>query len=349
VSALTVVFAAGVALGYFALAFVVLPRIDLVDATPGFRRAFRIGGVAFFAGCGLTHTHIAVHAAGNGELVAWHEVVFHALQFVGVWVFVYVAVRMIDVRVEVRRKPSDLLRARVAELSRSNRDLEEFASVVSHDLKGPLSTAAGFTQLIESRAALDEESREFLGHVKTSHSQIRDLLDGVLRYSRAAGEGLERRPVDLGELVREVEAALAGEISATGAEVRAGDLPVVTGDPVQLRQVLLNLVSNALKFHGEAPPVLEISSQADGDNFLIRVRDHRPGIPEGERGRIFEMFQQGEAGEATAGTGIGLAVCRKVVERHGGRISVESAPDGGAVFCVSLPGADSGSDAAAGI
>lgn len=334
---LTVIFAIGVALGYFALAFVVLPRIDLVDATHAFRRAFRIGGIAFFAGCGLTHTHIAVHAASNGELVAWHELIFHALQFVGVWVFVYVAVRMIDVRVEVRRKPDDILRARVAQLARSNEDLEQFANVVSHDLQGPLRTAEGFAELLERRASVEGEARDYLMHLRSSHAQMRELLEGVLRYSRAAGDGLEPTELDLDVVVADVLSILSAEIDASRATVTVGDLPTVRGDAVQIRQVFLNLIGNALKFHGEAAPHVEVHAESQDAHWKITVRDHGPGVPAAEQDAMFEMFARGGTAGKSGGTGLGLAICKKIVARHGGRIGLTDAPGGGAQVEFTLP------------
>lgn len=334
---LIVVLAAGVALGYFALAFLVLPRIELVDASPSFRRAFRVGGIAFFAGCGLTHTHIAVHAAGDGELVAWHEVLFHGLQLVGVWVFVYVAIRVIDVRIERRQTPTEELEAQVSELARSNEDLEQFAHVISHDLQGPLVTAAGFAELLDNNRALDADARRHLDAVRSSHRQMRELLDGVLRYSRAAGAGLRREQVDLNLTATEVTEALAHDIEATGAQVTIGRLPVVTGDPVQLRQVLLNLTANAVKFANDQRPDIAISAEEHADGWQITVRDRGPGIPDADRDGIFEMFGRAATADGTAGSGIGLAVCRKIVTRHGGTIGVSETAGGGATFYFTLP------------
>ena len=334
-----VVLAVIVALGYFALAFVVLPRIELVEATPGFRKAFRLGGVGFFAGCGLTHTHIAVHAAGNGNLVAPHEVAFHLVQAVGVWVFVYVALKFIDVRVERRRTPAQVLESQVAELSRSNEDLEQFARVVSHDLQGPLRTAGGFAELLERKEAdaLSDRGRQYVEHLRSSHQQMQDLLDGILRYSRAAGEGLERTEVDLNDTVEEVRQALAGQLAEAGATLEVDDLPTVSGDLLQLRQVLLNLVANALKFHGDAPPRIEIGAEPGEGTWTVSVRDHGIGLDPADAEQIFEMFGRGSGVEGTAGSGIGLAVCRKIVARHGGELTAAPAEGGGAVFRMTLP------------
>ena len=335
-SALTVVLALMVALGYFALAGVVLPRIELVGASPSFRRAFRVGGIAFFAGCGLTHTHIAVHALEDGDLIAVHEVIFHVFQAIGVWVFVYVALKMIDVRVERRRTPAELLEEQVAALSRSNEDLESFADVVAHDLRGPLRTADGFAELLERREAeaLSEQGREFVAALRRSHHQLGELLDGILRSARGGPE--QREEADMAEVVRDVLRALSSEIDERGATVEVGELPVVAGDRVQLRQVMLNLVGNALKFHGSAPQI-EIAARRLNEHWIFSVRDHGPGIAPGEAERIFEMFARGDGAQRTDGSGIGLAVCRKIVERHGGTIAASPADGGGSVFRFTLP------------
>jgi light-regulated signal transduction histidine kinase (bacteriophytochrome) len=342
-TALTVALAFGVAGGYFAIAAFVLPRIQLEGAGRRFATAFRIGGTAFFVGCGLTHAHIATHALTDGASVGVHEVVFHLLQIVGVWVFVFVGLRVIDVRV-VRRKSAQELEAealerRVSELSRSNTDLEQFAHVVSHDLKEPLHCVAGFAQLLERRydGRLDAQADECLRFITEGCDRMATLLDGVLDYSRVAGAGLVRRRVDMEAVAREIRHSLAQAASERGAQIDIGPLPAVDGDPVQLGQLVQNLVANALKFTDGRPPHVRISAEVAGGLWRFCVQDNGIGIDPARAQRIFEMFERLDGSGRYSGTGIGLAVCKRIVERHGGTIWVQSTRGQGSTFCFTLP------------
>jgi signal transduction histidine kinase len=207
---LTAFLAAGIAAGYFTIAAVVLPKIALEGTSGRFKLLFKVGGTTFFVGCGLTHTHIAVHAVTSGELVTWHEIAFHLMQIVGVWAFIYAAVRLIDVRILRRRTPEERqaeeLRERVTALSRSNADLEQFAHVVSHDLQEPLRTVAGFATLLRRRydGQIDDDADEFLRHMTDGCARMGSMLEGVLTYSKVAGAGLERLPVDMNEVLADV-------------------------------------------------------------------------------------------------------------------------------------------------
>jgi signal transduction histidine kinase len=349
VNTIAVVLALGVAGGYFALATIVLPKIEVADATPGFVRAFRIGGVAFFAGCGLTHTHIAAHALADGSLIGWHELVFHFSQVIGVWVFVYVAVKTIDVRVQRRLSSPERMQVQIENLSRSNVDLEQFAAVVSHDLKGPLHTVSGFAELLErDDERLGATGRQHLAYIKAGCVEMQGLLDGVLSYSRAAGGGLHPEPVDLGGILDEVLASLSAEIDATGATVTVGSLPEVTGDRLQLRQLLKNLVANALKFTDGEPPRIEITSFLEDETWRIQVRDHGIGIPPEDRERVFAMLGRGRNSTHRPGTGIGLAICRKIAERHGGELTAQAGDPDGAVLSLTLPASAEAGSAPAG-
>ena len=348
-TALTAVLAIGVAAGYFAIALLILPRIQLRDATPRFAGLFRWGATAFFIGCGLTHTHIAVHAITGDQEASWHEVVFHLLQVFGVWTFVVVALRIVDVQIIRRKTPQEIeaerLERQVADLSRSNTDLERFAHVASHDLQEPLRTVTGFADLLAHRSAgrLDDESRESLGFIRDGVLRMGAMLDGVLDYSRVAGRGLSRERVDMNDVVRDAEADLARAIADRGAAVTVGELPEVEGDVVQLRQLMTNLVANALKFSGERPPRVEISAEETDAGWTFAVRDEGIGIDPRDAERIFTMFARahpdgdGDGAAQAEGTGIGLAVCRRIVERHGGEIWVESTPGAGSTFRFTLP------------
>jgi signal transduction histidine kinase len=164
------------------------------------------------------------------------------------------------------------------------------------------------------------------------------MLDGVLHYSRVAGAGLTREPVDMAQVARDVEGNLGRAIADSGATLEIGPLPRVEGDRVQLTQLLQNLVANALKFSGDRPPRVEVSADEHPDGFSFTVRDHGIGVDPGDAERIFDMFvrAEGVAG-SQSGSGIGLAVCRRIVERHGGTIGVEPTPGGGSTFRFSLP------------
>jgi signal transduction histidine kinase len=346
-TALTAILAIGVAAGYFAIALLILPRIQLRDATPRFAGLFRWGATAFFVGCGLTHTHIAVHAINGSQDASWHEVLFHLLQVFGVWTFVVVALRIVDVQIIRRKTPQEVeaerLERQVADLSRSNTDLERFAHVVSHDLQEPLRSVSGFADLLAMRSEgrLDERGRESLGFIRDGVRRMGAMLDGVLDYSRAAGVGLSRQRVDMNAVVRDAEADLSRAIADRDAAITVGELPEVEGDAVQLRQLVTNLLANALKFSGERPPRVEVSAEVTDAGWTFAVRDEGIGIDPRDAERIFTMFARAHpdgtgAGHAE-GTGIGLAVCRRIVERHGGEIWVESTPGGGSTFRFTLP------------
>lgn len=338
--------AAGVAAGYFTIAALIVPRIQLLEATPRFVRAFRIGGVAFFVGCGLTHTHIAYHAVADDRGFGAHELVFHLLQVFGVWVFIWAALRFLEVRVVRRKTQEELeaegLRERVLSLSRSNEDLEQFAHVVAHDLQEPLRTISGFAELLERDldGRLDENGRQSLHLIRDGTHRMGALLDGVLAYSRVASVGLERTPVDLDDLLREAQDTLRHTLEARGARVTSEPLGVVHGDRTQLGQLLQNLLANGIKFGAPDAPHVHVSAEEAGGWLTICVRDDGAGIDERDRERVFGMFERGSTADGAGGTGIGLALCAKIVERHGGRIGHEPAPGGGTVFRVSLLRAD---------
>ncbi|CAA9486630.1 MAG: hypothetical protein AVDCRST_MAG30-1097 [uncultured Solirubrobacteraceae bacterium] len=339
---LTVVLAAGVAAGYFTIAALILPRFQVEGLGRRFIAYFRVGGIAFFLGCGLTHTHIAVHAATNSAPVALHEVVFHLMQVFGVWVFILVAMRTIDIRI-VRRpteaeRAAKALEAEVENLSRSNADLEHFARIVAHDLREPLSSVAGFGQLLaeRSRGRIEGEDAAFVGYMVDGCRQMSGMLDGILEYSRTASAELAAERVDLGELVAEVEAALTSVIEEAGATVHADALPVVQGDRVQLRRLLQNLISNAVKFRGDDPPEVHVSAEAKDGGWILSVADNGIGVDPAHERWIFQIFKRAGA-QDRPGTGVGLAVCEKIVLRHGGRLWVEPRPGGGSVFRFTLP------------
>jgi signal transduction histidine kinase len=220
----------------------------------------------------------------------------------------------------------------VTEQRRMQEELRSFADVVAHDLREPITGIAHLVTLLERRAD-EPPSADVLGLLRASTERARELIDGVLAYARA-GE-LRRERVALRRVVDEVVEDLRAALDAAGATVEVGALPEVDGDPRQLRRLLQNLVGNAVKFRGEAPPRVEVSALADAEAWVVTVRDNGVGIDPEQKRRIFGMFAR--LNGATEGTGIGLAVCRRVVEAHGGRIWVEPADGGGSAFRFTLP------------
>lgn len=336
--------AAAVAGAYFTIAAVVVPRMQLEDAGLRFSRLFHFAAIAFFVGCGLTHLHIAVHAATEPASVEAHELVFHVAQIAGGWLFIFAAVAFLDVKLVRRRSPeeveAELLAEHNRELARSNSELANFASVVSHDLKQPLRTINGFNGMLARRYAdqLDEKGRHYIEESMTSTEHMSDLLDGIMAYSKVGGSELEREQVDIGEVVEKVLSALAAQIRATGAEIEVGELPTIWGDRSQLEQVFQNLISNALKFSPGEDVRVQVRSEPHEEGWMFEVADNGIGIEERHRERVFKMFARLHTRDDYPGTGAGLSIVSKVIQRHQGRIWVEDGPGGkGSSFRFTLP------------
>jgi len=246
---------------------------------------------------------------------------------------------MLFLRDVTERRRAEEERSRQArQLERSNQELQEFAYAISHDLQEPLRTITGFSELLASHHArsLDEEARGFLDYILDGARRMREMIQGVLAYSRVENRGRELEPTDLSAVVEDVLSDLGNAVEAASARITVGTLPRVHADPVQLYQLVLNLVSNGIKFGGEAPRIEVEARDGPGDRVTVSVRDHGIGIPPGSEGRVFAMFQRLHARDEYSGSGIGLAVARRIVERHGGRIWVEPVAGGGACFCFTL-------------
>jgi signal transduction histidine kinase len=220
----------------------------------------------------------------------------------------------------------------VTEQRRMEADLRSYADVVAHDLNEPIAGITFLVKLLERRAA-EPPPAEVLLQLRKSAERARDLVDGVLVYARAGELNIER--VELGQLVAEVAEDLRPTLELAGATIETGDLPEVDGDSRQLRRVLQNLVANAVKFRGEAPPRVALSALPDSQEWVVTVQDNGPGVEPEQASRIFGMFSR--ADHEADGVGIGLAVCRRIVEAHGGRIWVEAADGGGSAFRFTLP------------
>ncbi|MCU4925215.1 PAS domain S-box protein [Halobacteria archaeon AArc-dxtr1] len=228
-------------------------------------------------------------------------------------------------------------------LGESNKRLEQFAYAASHDLQEPLRMVSSYLQLIEDRYMdeLDDDGAEFLEFAINGADRMRDMIEGLLEYSRVETRGDPFEPVDLDAVLADVRTDLQVVIDENGAEITAESLPRVEGDPGQLRQLFQNLLSNATEYSGDEPPQVDISAVQNGSEVRVSVTDKGIGIDPDDRGRIFEIFESLHAQDEHSGTGIGLALCKRIVERHGGDIWVDSEPGAGATFSFTLPAASS--------
>ncbi len=227
-------------------------------------------------------------------------------------------------------------------LERSNGDLEYFAYIASHDLQEPLRKIQAFSDRVTTRYAerLDDQGRDYLGRMSSAAARMQLLIDALLGLSRISSKELTPERVELNALLPEVLSDLEIRIQSSGGRVEVGDLPATHGDPVQLRQLFQNLIGNALKFSrpGEAPLVVVSATRSDtGDMMEIRVQDNGVGFASEDAGRIFLPFQRLHGRAQYEGTGIGLTICQKIVERHGGTIRAESTPGTGTSFFITLP------------
>ncbi len=263
-------------------------------------------------------------------------------------VLMTIVLAVVAIRFEHRRLAEEQrLREQVDErnmaLMRSNESLREFAYVASHDLQEPLRTIASFTELLQKRYAgrLDADADEFIGFVVDGAKRMQQLIDDVLEYSRVSTHGKPLVPVDLDAVARRAVANLRASIEERGAEVVIGPLPRVTGDEIQLGQLLQNLIGNALKYNRSARPRVDVTARRVGrDVWTVAVKDNGIGIAPEYHERIFRIFSRLHTRGEYGGTGIGLAICKRIVDRHGGRMEVESEEGRGASFAFTLAGTE---------
>ncbi|WP_049912568.1 PAS domain-containing sensor histidine kinase [Natrialba hulunbeirensis] len=227
-------------------------------------------------------------------------------------------------------------------LEESNERLQQFAHVASHDLQEPLRMVTRYLQLLENRYSddLDDDAEEFIEFAVDGAERMEAMIEGLLAYSRVETQGTSFDSVDLDAVLDDVLTDLSVRIDETDAEITAEPLPTVSGDASQLRQLFQNLLENALQYSGEGDPRVTLSATRDGDEWILSVSDEGIGIDHKDADRVFEVFQRLHSREEYEGTGIGLALCRRVVERHGGEIWVDSDPEAGSTFSFTLPAAD---------
>lgn len=246
--------------------------------------------------------------------------------------------RGIDRDITERKRAEEARERLVAELGRSNTELEEFAYAASHDLQEPLRMVGSYMGLLERRYKdkLDSDANEFIEFAVDGAKRMQQLIDDLLVYSRAGTRGKTFEPVDVNGVVDEVVKNLEVIITEHNATVTRDELPTVNADRTQLVQLVQNLVGNGIKFHGHQPPRVHIWTEHSDRGWMFGVRDNGIGIDRKYQDRIFKVFQRLHTLEEYPGTGVGLAVCRRIMDRHGGRIWVESEPGKGATFCFTL-------------
>jgi PAS domain S-box-containing protein len=247
--------------------------------------------------------------------------------------------------IRARKRADEELRDALTRLKQSNRELEDFAYVASHDLQEPLRKIQAFGDLLRSRhaAGLDDQGRDYIERMQSAAKRMQVLINDLLSFSRVTTKAQPFVRVDLGEVAAEVVKDLEVRAHESGGRIDVGPMPVIEADPLQMRQLLQNLAANGLKFHREGvPPVVALQGRVEYGDACITVSDNGIGFDEKYAERIFTMFERLHARTKYEGTGIGLAICRKIAERHGGEIRAYSTPGEGATFEVTLPAKHNG-------
>ena len=264
-----------------------------------------------------------------------------ALIFVIVAVVAWMIRRDIQARWDIseQKKNQEALERKTMELKRSNDELQQFAYVASHDLQEPLRMVASYTQLLAKRyhGRLDSDANEFISYAVDGANRMQRLIHDLLSYSRVGTQGKELRPTSSEEAFTLALSNLERSIRETGARVEHGRLPMVLADDMQLVQLFQNLLGNAIKFRGAKPVLIYVGGERRGNDWLFWLRDNGIGIEPQYVERIFLIFQRLHGRSQYPGTGIGLAIAKKIVERHAGRIWVESEPGKGSTFYFTLP------------
>jgi signal transduction histidine kinase len=242
----------------------------------------------------------------------------------------------------LRHQVEEDLARKVDELARSNADLEQFAYVASHDLQEPLRMVTAYTQLLGERyrGKLDENADKFIGYATEGAQRMQVLIQDLLAFSRVGRNGITRAIVDCNAVIKEVLQTLSTAIQESSTIVNHADLPAVWADRTRVAQIFQNLIGNAIKFRGKEPPVISVQAEKAGQQWQFSVSDNGIGIAPEYAENVFVVFQRLHARSEYPGNGIGLAICKKIVEHNGGKIWVESQAGSGSSFKFTLPGHD---------
>lgn len=239
----------------------------------------------------------------------------------------------------VRKRAEEELKETLEDLERSNKELEQFAYVASHDLQEPLRMVASYVQLLERRYKdkLDSDASEFIAYAVDGARRMQRLINDLLDYSGIGTRGKKFEKTDCAHVLGQAIVNLQGPIAKSGAAVINGDLPKIRADESQLIQLFQNLIDNSIKFRGKEPPRIHFGAKRKRKEWLFSVQDNGIGIDPQYAERIFVIFQRLHNRKKYSGTGIGLAICKRIVERHAGRIWVESTPGKDSTFFFTIP------------
>lgn len=320
---------------------VVMPGIDGFEACRRLKRdeATRDIPVIFMTALTATDDKIEGFRAGAVDYVTKPINAEEALARIDTHLTLHALRQQLAAQNQLLRQEVALRELAQAALQRSNAELEQLAYVASHDMQEPLRMVASYLQLVVERYAdkLDADGHEFIGYAVDGAKRMQALINDLLAFSRVNTKARPFEPTDIAKTVATAKLQLHVAIVESGAEITEGELPVVSGDAIQLLQLFQNLIGNAIKFRGETPPRVHLAAQAGGGGWIFSVSDNGIGIAPEYFERIFVLFQRLHGRRQYPGTGIGLALCKRIVERHGGRIWVESTPGRGSVFRFSLP------------
>jgi signal transduction histidine kinase len=238
-----------------------------------------------------------------------------------------------------RREAEEALSQKARELARTNQDLEQFAYVASHDLQEPLRMVAAYTELLSEKykGKLDEQADKYIHYAVDGATRMQTLIQDLLAFSRSGRDGTEMSITNCNEVVQQALLNLEVAVQGSGAEIKCENLPAVYGSRGQLRQVFQNFIGNAIKFRKPAPLIVKVTAKDEGDEWCFSVADNGIGIPPDHLDDIFVIFHRLHTREEYPGNGIGLAICKRIIERHGGRIWVESEIGSGTTFKFTLP------------